>query len=92
LVPETLLKKRKSQEKERADKAQQRESKKKVCFHVAIRLSLGDDTYPTRLALSNAVVTFNHLSGLNDTRFLSLRVMRYLIRTLTSMAGVKEEA
>ena len=30
LVPETLLKKRKSQEKERADKAQEREQKKKV--------------------------------------------------------------
>jgi large subunit ribosomal protein L7e len=31
LVPETLLKKRKSQEKERAEKAQEREAKKKVC-------------------------------------------------------------
>ena len=30
LVPETLLKKRKSQEKERAEKAEQRETKKKV--------------------------------------------------------------
>ena len=30
MVPETLLKKRKSQEKERADKAQEREQKKKV--------------------------------------------------------------
>ena len=30
LVPETLLKKRKSQEKERAEKAEQREAKKKV--------------------------------------------------------------
>ena len=29
-MPETLLKKRKSQEKERADKAEQREAKKKV--------------------------------------------------------------
>ena len=30
LVPETLLKKRKSQEKERAEKAEERETKKKV--------------------------------------------------------------
>jgi hypothetical protein len=30
LVPETLLKKRKSQETERAEKAQEREAKKKV--------------------------------------------------------------
>lgn len=29
-MPETLLKKRKSQEKERADKAEEREQKKKV--------------------------------------------------------------
>ena len=32
LVPETLLNKRKSQEKERADKAQEREQKKKVSW------------------------------------------------------------
>lgn len=35
-MPETLLKKRKSQEKERADKQQERETKKKVsgaAFH-----------------------------------------------------------
>lgn len=37
LVPETLLKKRKSQEKERADKAQDREQKKKVSRRCAVR-------------------------------------------------------
>ena len=34
LVPETLLKKRKSQEKERADKQQERDTKKKVCHTI----------------------------------------------------------
>ena len=52
LVPETLLKKRKSQEKERADKAEERETKKKVwCPSLRLAAGYGDDTYPySRLA------------------------------------------
>ncbi len=45
-MPETLLKKRKSQEKERADKASDREAKKKVCSHSFHILLCGDDIYP----------------------------------------------
>ena len=46
MVPETLLKKRKSQEKERADKAEQREAKKKVSLDMRILPAHGDDIYP----------------------------------------------
>lgn len=45
-MPETLLKKRKSQEKERAEKAEQREAKKKVRHSPAHSLAHGDDIYP----------------------------------------------
>ena len=56
LVPETLLKKRKSQEKERQEKAAERENKKKVRrsqsrSHLAVMISTH-----TRLALRDAVV------------------------------------
>ena len=51
LVPETLLKKRKSQDKERAEKQQQRETKKKVSLPCMFVFGCGDDIYPiTRLA------------------------------------------
>ena len=56
-MPETLLKKRKSQEKERADKAQDREAKKKVCLQVSLAVLYSDDTTTSfRLAPSNVVV------------------------------------
>ena len=45
LVPETLLKKRKSQEKERAEKSEQREQKKKVRLHLPVFNACGDDIY-----------------------------------------------
>ena len=57
MVPETLLKKRKSQEKERADKAQEREKKKKVRHQSCTVKAFGDDIYPfIRLALCDVVV------------------------------------
>ena len=50
LVPETLLKKRKSAEKEAADKAAQRETRKKVSpYHSLSHLPYGDETYPQHL-------------------------------------------
>ena len=39
-MPETLLKKRKSQEKERADKAEQRDAKKKVGHTLRLSIQL----------------------------------------------------
>ena len=45
LVPETLLKKRKSQEKERAEKAEQREARKKVGLTHCTCPAFGDDIY-----------------------------------------------
>ena len=49
LVPETLLKKRKSAEKEAADKAAQRETRKKVSLTNPFHLPYGDETYPQHL-------------------------------------------
>ena len=49
LVPETLLKKRKSAEKEAADKAAQRETRKKVSPPTLFHLPYGDETYPQHL-------------------------------------------
>ena len=46
LVPETLLKKRKSQEKERAEKSKEREAKKKVCGLIHALHAHSDDIYP----------------------------------------------
>lgn len=64
-MPETLLKKRKSQEKERADKAEQREKKKQVRIDTFLSMLVVMIFSHLRLALSNAVVFVNHLSGLN---------------------------
>jgi hypothetical protein len=49
LVPETLLKKRKSAEKEAADKAAQRETRKKVGQHPSIHPPYGDENPPQHL-------------------------------------------
>lgn len=49
LVPETLLKKRKSAEKEAADKAAQRETRKKVSPTTPFHQPYGDETYPQHL-------------------------------------------
>lgn len=68
-MPETLLKKRKSQEKERADKAEQRETKKKVrllCFQISTAVMIPTQT--TRLASGQCCRIVNHLSGLNIQR------------------------
>jgi predicted Rossmann fold nucleotide-binding protein DprA/Smf involved in DNA uptake len=55
-VPETLLKKRKSQEKERADKAEQREAKKKVRKPRVVLIGYDDDIYPKSTSCGNVVV------------------------------------
>jgi hypothetical protein len=49
LVPETLLKKRKSAEKEAADKAAQRDARKKVSLSTPPHPPYGDETYPQHL-------------------------------------------
>lgn len=68
LVPETLLKKRKSQEKERAEAAEKRDARKKV--HISLPspkfLCTLMKKYPTtpRLAYGRCCRIVNHLSGL----------------------------
>ena len=49
LVPETLLKKRKSAEKEASDRAAQRETKKKVSRHPSFHPPYGDENPPQHL-------------------------------------------
>jgi len=71
LVPETLLKKRKSQEKEREAKTAERDAKRKVCqqeLFLFSCFSCGDDTTPnmTRPLKRVDVVLVNHLSGLSN--------------------------
>lgn len=46
-MPETLLKKRKSQEKERAEKAEQRDARKKVSRHYRLRPVHNDEGIST---------------------------------------------
>ena len=75
LVPETLLKKRKSQEKQREERSAELAKKKKVGYTLPFlypsifkrNTGQGDDTIPTmRLDLAvDAVAYINHLSGLN---------------------------
>lgn len=51
MVPETLLKKRKSQEKERAEKQQDRDAKKKVCSFALPTHPSVMDIYPVLTSL-----------------------------------------
>ena len=79
-MPETLLKKRKSQEKAREERSAELEKKKKVGFlhlsrlcleiEMAVNVDDGDDTYQySRLdSRVDAVAYFNHLSGLNRSQ------------------------
>lgn len=67
LVPETLLKKRKSQEKARAERNSNIEKRKKVSpLHLLHNLFDDDKYHYRRLDLLVDVVAFvNHLSGLS---------------------------
>lgn len=71
LVPETLLKKRKSQEKQREERSAELEKKKKVsllfsCFQKWVMAITVMTHFITRLDLCIDVVAYvNHLSGLS---------------------------
>ena len=57
LVPETLLKKRKSAEKEAADKAVARDSRKKVSQSHLFHLPYGDENLPSTPRLATAMLS-----------------------------------
>jgi hypothetical protein len=80
LVPETLLKKRKSQEKERAAKAAEIQKKRDVSTLLFFSV-LGDDTNPlkTRPCVDAVFHVIHHLSGLIDRHIMPLCV-RYTIK------------
>lgn len=92
LVPETLLKKRKSQEKAREERSAELEKKKKVSStlfstlqvkETAVGVGDGDETYQlSRLDLwVDAVAYINHLSGLNRPRKTTLLLHSLLCQT-----------
>jgi hypothetical protein len=82
LVPETLLKKRKSQEKAREERATELEKKKKVSSIFLLLCGSEDDgdaelpTLPTRHYVVDAVAKSN-LSGLNRQTSSTL-IMQYV--------------
>jgi hypothetical protein len=69
MVPETLLKKRKSQEKERENRAAETEKRRKVSYNftfLEIQGDDGDDNYPHAASPSGQCCCLvNHLSGLS---------------------------
>ena len=92
-MPETLLKKRKSQEKERAEKAEQREEKKKVRHTTDLAYPLTSMMKFTQTSTSSGyAVIVNHLSGLKVVSRAHAIVITFVRQSLTCFIGEQDQA